>query len=166
MSTTRVLFVASVLAAVLPGLAAGQDAGEFDARVNLGGVSPVELGGFAWSEGNEAEQGWFVQMVTPGGGSSIVLLYAGAGRPPTGEYPIVDLVANDFEPPAGKFIATGSVDPQHLVLTGFHSKEGTILITSSTPGSVGGSFEFRASGAQDGSHVTVEGTFRTANKGD
>lgn len=144
--------------------AAAQDAGHFEARVNLAGASALALSGFAWSETNPAEGGWFAQLLTPGGGSSIVLLFAGDGRPPTGEYPIVDLVANEFEPPDGQFVATGSVDPQLFALTGFHSRGGTIVITASSRDAVEGTFEFQANGSQDGKAVTVEGTFTTRNK--
>ena len=156
----------SILASLVTCMAGGavaQETGSFEATVALGSDAPVSLSGFCISA--EGEGGWYAQMVTPGGDSTIMLLYAGGGPPQTGEYEIQDFVGNDAQPPEGAFIATGSTDEQRFVISGFHSVSGTLLITASSGQGVVGTFSFsaRETGGSERS-ATVNGTFTSAAK--
>jgi hypothetical protein len=158
------LGIALALAMAVPNASVlGQNAGNFSATVGLASGTPVELSGFAMSFGSRDDEAWYVQLIIPGGASSILIFYAGV-RPPIGEHPIVDLMANDFKPPPGKVIATGNVDPQLFVVSGFHSLGGTMIVTESSASSVEGTFQYEAREASTGQVVTVEGTFTTKNQ--
>ncbi|MGE0555005.1 MAG: hypothetical protein AB7R55_16360 [Gemmatimonadales bacterium] len=157
------LAVAVIGTAVAPRGAPAQQAGNFTATVTASGQDGVRLAGFALSFGSDAKRAWYVQLVTPGGGSTIMLLYAGAGLPPTGEHRIVDFIGNDATPPPGKFVATGNVDPAVAAVVGLSSIGGTITITRSTPSVVEGRFEYRARLADVSQAVVVEGEFESNN---
>ena len=139
--------------------------GCFEVTLAGGTGGSARVTGFAKSFGSDADRAWYVQLVEPGGASSFMLMYAGAGLPPTGEHIIVDFVANDAEPPAGMLVATGSVGPRPFVVSGFHSIGGTLFITSSTPRWVEGTFNFRAREATSGQAITVDGRFKAMNEG-
>lgn len=157
------LAMAMIGTAGSPSGAPAQQAGSFKATVTAPGQDGVQLTGFAPSFGSDAKRGWYVQLVTPGGGSTILLLYAGAGLPPTGEHQIVDFIGNDATPPPGKFVATGNVDPAVAAVIGLSSIGGTITITRSTPTVVEGRFEYRARLAGASQAVVVEGEFESNN---
>lgn len=156
----------SILAAMvtfMAGGAVGQETGSFEATVSLGSDTQVALTGYCVSSG--APGGWSAQMVTPGGGSTILLLYAGSSPPTTGEYEIKDFVGTDAQPPEGAFLATGSTDEQLFVISGFHSVAGTVVITASSDEGVTGTFSFsaRETGGSE-RPATVNGTFTSAAK--
>jgi hypothetical protein len=141
-----------------------QRAGSFTANIVVGTSAPVQITGFAPSFSSESLGGWYAQMTTPGGASTILLLYGGAALPPVGRHQIADFVGSGAEPPRGRFVATGNLDPQLLVVSGFQSVTGTVDITASSLDAVEGTFTYRARQTADGKAVTVEGTFTTANK--
>jgi hypothetical protein len=141
-----------------------QQAGDFTMTVTAPTGAPAQLTGFAPSFSSDRMGQWYVQLVTPGGQSSLMLLYAGAGRPATGTYRIVDVIANDGKAPAGEFVALGNVDPAVLSVQGLGSLDGTITITSSSSTSVAGTFTYRAGVAGRATGVTITGQFRSRNK--
>jgi len=143
--------------------ATGQMFGSYDATVTLSTGTPVQISGYAKSFEMRPVQKWHAMLMTPGGGSSLQVAYSGA-RPPIGEHDIVDWEGAGGDPPTGKFIITGNVDPQLLILTGFHSIKGKIVVTASTAASVEGTFHYTARGAQNGQVITVDGSFTTINE--
>jgi len=142
--------------------AQAQDTGEFEASVTGYTDTAVQLNGFARSFSDPVRNGWYVQLIIPGGASSILILFLGSDLPPTGEHRIVDFIASDAEPPPGQFVATGNLDPQLFILSGFHSVSGTIVVTASSEDSVEASFNFQAR-ESDGGMVQVSGAFDSHN---
>lgn len=138
--------------------------GCFEVTVTSGTGGPAQVAGFAKSFGSNADQAWYVQLIEPGGASSIMLLYSGAGLPPTAEHAVADFMANDAEPPPGEFVATGALDPQSFMVSGFHSVGGTLVITASSSSWVEGTFNYRAREASTGQVVTVDGRFKAMNE--
>ena len=129
-----------------------------------GAASPGRITGFAKSFGSDAQAMWYTQLVEPGGASTIMLMYSGAGLPPVGDHQIADFVASGAEAPPGAFVASGSVDPQTFMVSGFHSVAGTLVIASSTPKWVEGTFSFGARESASGQMVTVDGRFKAMNE--
>jgi hypothetical protein len=126
------------------------------------GVS-AEVSGFANAFGSSADQAWYTQLTEPGGASSVMLIFYGAATPPVDELKVVDYV-NTPNPPAGTFVATGSIDPEVIAISGLHSVRGTVVITASSPNWVEGTFSYRAQQATDGHFVTVEGRLKTKSQ--
>lgn len=162
-SRARVSSLAALVLAGTAGAASGQQAGSSDVTITPASGGPVQFQGFAQSMGSTSHRQWSVQLIHPGGASSVLMFYNGDTRPPTGEYEMVDFVANDAQPPVGKFVATGSLAGD-LPLLGFQSLEGTVVITASSATSIEGTFEYTARDSQNGSTVTVSGTFTSRNQ--
>jgi len=143
--------------------AAEAQSGSFEAAVQVGSNAEVVLTGYCISSGKDDQ--WYTQMVTPGGGSTILMIFSGGNPPNTGEYPVADFIERDAEPRDGEFIASGSTGEQKLIISGFHSVTGKVLITSSSAASVEGTFSFSARVGQPGGEpVRVSGTFTSAAK--
>ena len=155
------VFAVAFTFAALPPVDA-QETGSFEATVEIDGT-PHTLTGFCVSSGQGS--GWYTQMVTPGGGSTIMLVHTGGNPPATGEYPIADFVQRDANPRNGEFLATGSVDPQLFIVSGFTSLSGLVVITASSATSVSGTFSCTARAAvEGGGSASVRGTFESAAK--
>ncbi len=159
----RTVSVLLVLLLLGLGTAAAQDAGEFTATIGGGDEEGTEISGFAKSFRSAEKKFWYVQLIVPGGASTIMLMYSGAAQPSVGEHDIVDWLANDAEPPEGKLVATGSVDPQLFAVTGFSSISGKLDVTEASEDAVKASFEFSA---RDGSGATVRvsGSFTSSDE--
>lgn len=165
MSIKALRVIAPVLAVTMAacGSTEAQRTGTFTATVRVGTAQPVQISGFAPSFSSESQNGWYTQMVTEGGASGIMLLFGGA-LPPVGEHPMDDFAASDATPAVGRFVATGNIDPQLLIVSGFQSVTGTVRITSSTLDAVAGTFTYQARQTQSGQSVTIDGSFTTANR--
>ena len=159
----RVMSLSLVLLLSGFGALAAQDAGEFTATISDGDRDGGEISGFATSFRSAEKKFWYVQLIVPGGSSTIMLMYSGAAQPPVGEHEIVDWLANDAEPPEGKLVATGSVDPQVFILSGFSSISGKLDVTDVSDVAVEATFDFSARGS-GGGVVQVTGSFNSADK--
>ncbi|MBT8461548.1 MAG: hypothetical protein KJO44_03425, partial [Gemmatimonadetes bacterium] len=89
----------------------------------------------------------------------------GEPLPPPGEFAIDDFMANNAEPPDGRFLATGSADLQGSTVKGFQSVEGTVVITASSSSWVEGTFRYEGRDPESGGIVTVEGRFKASHQG-
>lgn len=138
--------------------------GCFEATVTGPSGTPAQMTGFAKSFGSNADQAWYTQLIGPGGTSSMMILFNGAGRPPTGRHPIADFIASDASPPSGEFIGTGTVSPPVSGISGFSSIRGTLEVTASSAGWVEGTFQFQARETSTGQVVTVDGRFKAQNE--
>ncbi|MDH3404599.1 MAG: hypothetical protein OEP45_13335 [Acidobacteriota bacterium] len=137
--------------------------GHFTAVVGAADEPATELAGFATSSGR-AGAGWSVQVLTPGGANSILLMTQGAGRPDPGTYPVIDYVGADASPQPGQYVAAVALEQQLLGASGFFSVKGTFTVASSTPDAVAGCFTFSAADMQRTASVSVEGTFVAGNE--
>jgi hypothetical protein len=136
--------------------------GEFTATIS--GAEDVEFCGFATSSG-QAGFGWSLQLLTPGGANSILIIGAeGEGRPDSNTYDIADYQANDATAPANEYVVLIAFEEDILGTTGFSSVEGRLTITSSSPTQVSGEFDFEARDSQGGATISVTGTFTSTNQ--
>lgn len=136
--------------------------GEFEAVIS--GAEVLELCGFATSSEGPEGKGWSLQLVTPGGGSTVMLITEASGRPPRGTYEIVDFQGTDGAPPAGAFVGLIGLDVDALGATGFSSVSGSLTITSSSPDEVAGEFRFTArEGPESATLIEVTGSFVAGN---
>jgi hypothetical protein len=139
--------------------------GGFEAT--LTGAETLELCGFATSSEGPGGVGWSVHLLTPGGGSSLLLSTGQTGRPAPNRYDVVDFVATDATPMAEDYVVLIALDNDVLGATGLSSVTGTLTITSSSEGQVSGRFDFSARegldgrGVDGGAVVNVTGTFTT-----
>ncbi len=136
--------------------------GCFNATVK-GKSTQAHVTGFAQSFGSAGHKKWYTQLTVPGGSSMLTLQYSGHAHPPTGEFPIVNNHAHEGDPPRGKFVAAGVMDASLGVPKGFHSLKGTIMITSSSPDWIEGTFSYTGIEAKTSHKVTVSGAFKSKN---
>ncbi len=138
--------------------------GRFEAVISGADPLATELAGFATSSGG-AGVTWSLQLLTPGGENSILLVTEGVGRPAPGTYRVANYAATDASPPKGQYIALVALADDILGATGFSSVKGTLTVVSSSSSAVAGCFDFSAvSQGTPGPRVAVAGTFAAGNK--
>ncbi|MDH3733217.1 MAG: hypothetical protein OEU54_06760 [Gemmatimonadota bacterium] len=152
------------LDSVEPDLTMPTVTGCFDVWVQ-GPTDSARIVGFARSEGYKPPISlWSLTLITPGGESSLSLQFGGT-RPPMGPHQIVDLRGTpDNDLPPNRFAAAGVVDPARPVPDGFHAVSGDVIILTSQPDLVVGTFTYVGRKEETGERVTVTGAFRAVNK--